>query len=154
MNNLKEEIRRITSSHIVSLEVLSEEEGQMVSEGIIDKFVNDNPRALWEGFKYRPISIDTEGDYPYLKLPSLFSKDEELLLVVDDNNVEYHVLKGQIDSIMLFIEDCEGLDEYYLVSEDWNRIICENDHDQLLYLDLKSVDSETMHSKRNDRNFT
>ena len=137
MINLKAEITRIIDSQIADkLNVVIGQEHDDVIGTIRDNFVQGNPRAFWEGFKRKPVIVDTGGDYPYLKLPSLVSSDEELFLIVDDSNEEYHILKGKIGGIMFFIEDCEGLDEYYLLSNDLKRIISENDHDQLLYLDL------------------
>lgn len=81
---------------------------------------------------------NTKGDYPHLKLSDLVAENELLYLIIDVSNEEYFIIQGYIRSIIYLIEDCSGLDEYYIVSNDMQRIICETDHDELLYIDLNS----------------
>lgn len=37
----------------------------------------------------------------------------------------------------MFIGDCDGLDEYYLVIEDFMELYSLTDHDDLLYIDVR-----------------
>lgn len=37
----------------------------------------------------------------------------------------------------MFIGDCDGLDEYYLVTEDFMELYSLTDHDDLLYIDVR-----------------
>lgn len=39
--------------------------------------------------------------------------------------------------IYIFIGNCEGLDEYYLVTEDFMELYSITDHDDLLYIDVR-----------------
>ena len=42
-----------------------------------------------------------------------------------------------MSDIHRFIGDCEGLDEYYLVTEDFMELYSITDHDDLLYIDVR-----------------
>ena len=42
-----------------------------------------------------------------------------------------------MSDIHKFIGDCEGLDEYYLVTEDFMELYSITDHDDLLYIDVR-----------------
>ena len=137
MTTIKQEIQRITADFPVQLLEIDGENKEQLINNIKDTFVRGNPRALWLGFKYIPDSIKYEFDYPYLKIPELVDSNEILYFLIDDFNTNYYLLKGLINDIFFFIEECEGLDEYYIVSEDIKRIICETDHDELLLIDVQ-----------------
>lgn len=138
MSNLKEEIKRIVIETENTLTLILDGDHGEIIQSIRENFIQSNPRALWEGFKHEPIPVDTEGDYPHLKLSDLVAENELLYLIIDVSNEEYFIIQGYIRSIIYLIEDCSGLDEYYIVSNDMQRIICETDHDELLYIDLNS----------------
>lgn len=140
---LKKEILRIASNDSIDLKIIEGERKGNIIDDVKNIFVYNNPRAFWLDFKFLTKSIEYNEDYPYLKLPDLVSKDEILYLLIDDFNDEFHVIEGRIKDIMFFIEDCEGLDEYYIVSQDLKRMICENDHDELLYINIHENKKKT-----------
>lgn len=136
MSILEKEIKRIISKNSVDLFLLKNEEKEKIINDIKSTFVYNNPRVFWLDFKYIAKSIKYNSDYPYLKIPDLIDNDEILYFLIDDFNKNFHLLKGQFRHIFFFIEECEGLDEYYIISQNIDRIICENDHDELLYIDI------------------
>lgn len=42
-----------------------------------------------------------------------------------------------MSDIHIFIGDCDGLDEYYLVTEDFMELYSITDHDELFYIDVR-----------------
>lgn len=104
---------------------------------LYDTFVSDNPRALWLSLKYVPRSIDCKMEDPYFHLPDIIDKDTVLYFFIDYWNVDFVVYKARMADIHTFIGDCDGLDEYYLVTEDFMELYCITDHDDLLYIDVR-----------------
>jgi hypothetical protein len=135
MNDFENEMSRVISICPFDLQVIENERKQIIITNIKEGFVKNDPRALWVDFKYIPISIDCNDDYPYHKIPNLVSNDDEILyFIIDYFNEIFYVLEGNIKSIMFFIEECEELDEYYIVNNNFSNLICENDHDDLCIL--------------------
>lgn len=124
----------IEENNLDLLEIKGLEKKQITNK-IKEVFVIDNPRALWLNFKYKPSSIKYEGDYPHKKLPDIISNGEPLLFLIDDND-EYYLFKGYLTAIMQFIEECAGLNEYYLVNLSFTKMACETDHGELLYINI------------------
>ena len=52
-------------------------------------------------------------------------------------HIGFVVYKAKLSDIHIFIGDCEGLDEYYLVTEDFMELYSITDHDDLLYIDVR-----------------
>jgi hypothetical protein len=138
MNDFKNEISRIISICPFDLKLIEDKEGKIIVDKVTEVFVKNNPRALWLDLKYKSISVDYEDDYPYKKIPELFNTGELLYLLVDYFNETFYILEGYIEAIIVFIEDCTGLDEYYIVDNDFTKLVCENDHDELLFIDVFS----------------
>lgn len=136
MSILEQEIKRITSNDSINLLLLEGKDKEKIIDNIESTFVFDNPRAYWLDFRYLAKSIEYNSDYPYLKIPDLVGYDEIVYFLIDDFNTKPHLLKGKFKDVFFFIEECEGLDEYYIISKNIDKIICENDHDELLYIDI------------------
>lgn len=144
MSILEQEIIRIASNDRMELSVIRGSEKDEILNRIKSVFVLGEPRAFWLSFRYFATLLEYDQDYPYLKLAQLVDRSENLYFLIDDFNERYHLLEGKIQEIVFFIEDCEGLDEYYVISSDFQRLICENDHDELLYIDI---------NKNSERNY-
>ena len=56
---------------------------------------------------------------------------------IDYEHIGFVVYKAKLSDIHIFIGDCEGLDEYYLVTEDFMELYSITDHDDLLYIDVR-----------------
>ena len=100
-------------------------------------FVVGNPRVWWLSLKYKPISYVFEQKEQYKKIADFFDKEEEVWFVVEDefNNNEQLLYKMKITYVIDIIGECMGF-EYNIISEDYNRFLCETDHDEFLFIDI------------------
>lgn len=136
MVNLKNQIRITIEETNLDLPEIENAEKDQVINKIKEVFVIDDPRAFWLSFKYKPTSIKYVGDYPHVELPKILSIEEDYYFLIDDFNSEFHLFKGNLYTIMQFIEECIGLDEYYLIDLNIKKMACETDHGELLYIDV------------------
>lgn len=104
---------------------------------LYDTFVIGNPYALWLSFKYVPYSIDCNMEDPYFHLLDLIDRNTVFYFFIDYEHIGFVVYKAKLSDIHIFIGDCEGLDEYYLVTEDFMELYSITDHDDLLYIDVR-----------------
>lgn len=136
MFNLENEISKAVLENSINLRKIEEEEKDEILTNIKNNFVVGNPRALWLSLKYKPESIQFTEEYPYLKLKDILASDEDYILLIDEDNEFFHTFIGRRDSIIKLIEECIGLDEYYIINSCYTIFICETDHDELLYINL------------------
>jgi len=40
------------------------------------------------------------------------------------------------ENIVKFIDECIGLDEYYIIYDNFTKLVCETDHGELLFIDI------------------
>ena len=97
-----------------------------------------------------PYSIDCNMEDPYFHLLDIIDKNIVFYFFIDYWNRDFIVYKARMSDIHIFIGDCEGLDEYYLVTEDFMELYSITDHDDLLYIDVRKnkmkVDNVCQHS--------
>lgn len=136
MFNIKDQINLAIIESKLSLLEINGTEKEHIIERVQDVFVIDNPRALWLNFKYKPVSLKYAGDYPYILLRDILNYTEDYYLLIDDSNINFHIFRGNPAAIITLIEECVGLDEYYLVDLEIKKLICETDHGELLYIDV------------------
>lgn len=74
---------------------------------------------------------------PYFHLLDIIDKNIVFYFFIDYWNKDFIVYKARMSDIHIFIGDCEGLDEYYLVTEDFMELYSITDHDDLLYIDVR-----------------
>ena len=131
----KEEISKTIKENNLSLIEIEGVEKIFFIKNLYNRFIKNNPRALWLDFKYKPTSISYEKSIQD-ELVKLIPEKEDIYFVVDDFNIEYHIYKSNINDVFIFIEECVGLDEYYIVYDNFNKLFCENDHGELLFIDI------------------
>lgn len=131
-----DEIDRTVRDNKLSLLKIEEQEKVELLQRLYDTFVIGDPRALWLSFKYVPDSIDCHMEDPYWHLPDVIDKDTQLYLIIDYWNTDFVVFKGRMSDIYTFIGDCDGLDEFYLMTTDCQELYSITDHDDLLYIDV------------------
>lgn len=146
-----EEIDRTVSDNKLSLLKIEGSEKEELLQRLYDTFVIGNPRALWLSFKYVPDSIDCNMEDPYWHLPEVIDKETILYFIIDYWNTDFVVFKGRMSDIHTFIGDCDGLDEFYLMTTDFRELYSITDHDDLLYIDvnknrLKNADAVKLES--------
>lgn len=131
-----EEIDRTVSDNNLPLQKIEGIEKDELLQRLHETFVIGDPRALWLSFRYVAESIDCGADDPYWHLPDVIDKDATLYFIIDYWNTDFVVFKGRMSDIHTFIGDCEGLDEFYLMTPDFKKLYSITDHDDLYYIDV------------------
>lgn len=131
-----EEIDRTVRDNKLPLHKLEGSEKEELLRKLYATFIVGNPRALWLSFKYEAEWIDCHMEDPYWHLPDVIDKDAILYLIVDYWNRDFVVFKGRMSDIHTFIGDCDGIDEFYLMTADCQKLYSVTDHDDLLYIDV------------------
>ena len=131
-----EEIDRTVRDNKLPLLKIEGQEKEVLLQRLYDTFVIGNPRALWLSFKYVPDSIDCNMEDPYWHLLDIINRDTVLYFVIDYWNTDFVVFKGCMSDIHTFIDDCDGLDEFYLMTTACSELYSITDHDDLLYINV------------------
>lgn len=131
-----DEIDRTVRDNALALHKLGGADKESLLGRLHDTFVDGDPRALWESFRYVPAMIDCNGEDPYLHLPDIIPADTELYFIIDYWNRDFVVFRGRMADIHVFIGDCDGLDEFYLMTTDCRRLYSVTDHDVLYHIDI------------------
>lgn len=139
MFNLDKEIERTIKDNNLPFEKVEDVDKDIFIRKLYDTFVTGNPRALWQSLKYSPCTIDCHLEDPYFHLLTVISKDVYLYFIIDCWNNNFTIYKAKMSAIYTFIGDCEGLDEYYLLTTDFMELYCITDHDDLLYIDIRKI---------------
>lgn len=130
------EIDRTVRDNNLPLIKIEGKEKEELLQKLHDTFVIGNPRALWLSFRYVAESIDCGMDDPYWHLLDVIDKDATLYFIIDYWNTDFVVFKGLMSDIHAFIGDCDGLDEFYLMTTDFAQLYSITDHDDLYYIDV------------------
>lgn len=131
-----EEIDRTVRDNKLPLRKIDGKEKEELLHKLYDTFIIGNPRALWLNFKFVPDRIDCNMDDPYWHLLEIIDKNTTLYFIIDYWNTDFVVFKGRMSDIHTFIGDCDGLDEFYLMTIDCHELYSITDHDDLLYIDV------------------
>ena len=86
-------------------------------------------------FDYKEIERTIKDNH--LPFQEIIDKNIVFYFFIDYWNRDFIVYKARMSDIHIFIGDCEGLDEYYLVTEDFMELYSITDHDDLLYIDVR-----------------
>lgn len=97
-------------------------------------FVNGDPRVWWLSLKYRPEFFVFELEQPYKEIVHFFDKEEDVWFVIEDD--EQLLYKTKILYVIDIIGECSVF-EYNIISENYDRFLCENDHGAFLFIDLR-----------------
>ena len=131
-----DEIARTVRDNNLPLQKIEGSEKEKLLQKLYDTFVIGDPRALWLSFKYVPASIDCNMEDPYWHLHEVIEQDTILYFIIDYWNTDFVVFKGRMSDIYTFIGDCDGLDEFYLMTTDCQELYSITDHDDLLYINV------------------
>lgn len=131
-----DEIERTVRDNNLSLQKIDGKKKDDLMQRLYDQFIAGNPRALWLSFKYVPDIIDCNMEDPYWHLPDIIDSEAILYFIIDYWNTDFVVFKGKMKDIHTFIGDCDGLDEFYIMTTDFQELYSVTDHDDLLYIDV------------------
>ena len=115
------------------------EEKERILFKLQDKFVDGNPRVWWLALKHKPTSFIFERQDPYKEIVKFFDKEEEVWFVIEDefNANEQILYKTKILYVIDIIEENYTYFEYNIISENYDRFLCQTDHDEILFIDLR-----------------
>lgn len=116
------EIERTVRDNKLRFQKIDGTEKEELLQRMYDTFIDGNPRALWEGFRYKPERIDCNMEDPYWHLLDVIDKDAVFYFVIDYWNRDFVIFKGRMEEIHTFIGDCDGIDEFYLMTPDLSLI--------------------------------
>lgn len=131
------EIERTIKDNNLLFQKIEDADKACLIQRLYDTFVVGNPRALWLSFKYIPYSIDCNREDPYWHLLDIIDKNRVLYFIIDYWNKDFVIYKAKMSDIHIFIGDCEGLDEFYLMTSDLIELYSITDHDDLLHIDVR-----------------
>ncbi len=132
-----EEIERTVRDNKLGLQKISGADKDGLLRRLYDTFIVGDPRALWESFRYVPDRIDCNMEDPYLHLPEVMDMDAVYYFIIDYWNVDLIIFKGRMSDIYTFIGDCDGLDEFYIMTPDYLQLYSITDHDVLYHIDVR-----------------
>ncbi|WP_018338756.1 DUF6756 family protein [Butyricimonas synergistica] len=131
------EIERTIKDNNLLFQKIENADKEWLIQRLYDTFVVGNPRALWLNFKYVPYSIDCNREDPYWHLLDVIDKNTVLYFIINYWNKDFVIYKARMSDIHVFIGDCEGLDEFYLMTLDFMELYSITDHDDLLHIDVR-----------------
>ena len=107
-------------------------------------FVEGNPRVWWLSLKYKPERYVFEVNEPWKEIVRFFDKDEMVYFIIEDAYIfsEQMLCKAKISQVIEIVENSEMVFEYNLVSLNYDRFMCETDHDEYLFVNRSGEGNE------------
>lgn len=114
------------------------EEKERILFKLQEKFVSGNPRVWWLALKYKPTSFFFERQDPHKEIVNFFDKEEVWFVIEDEFNANEQILyKTKIRYVIDIIEENCTYFEYNIISENYDKFLCQTDHDDILFIDLR-----------------
>ena len=106
-----------------------QELGGDVLDRIKNRFVLGNPRVWWLSFRFPPKEHHYDDDDQYKRI-SCFLNNEDFCYFIAELDVT-HIFKARVADVVFIIGECSFF-EYYVVSMDLKKLICETEHGDFL----------------------
>lgn len=110
-----------------------QELGGDVLDRIKNRFVLGNPRVWWLSFRFSPKEYHYDDDYQYKRI-SCFLNNEDFCYFIAELDVT-HIFKARVADVVFIIGECSFF-EYYVVSMDLKKLICETEHGDFLKITI------------------
>ncbi len=110
-----------------------QELGGDVLDRIKNRFVLGNPRVWWLSFRFPPKEYHYYDDYQYKRI-SCFLNNEDFCYFIAELDVT-HIFKARVADVVFIIGECSFF-EYYVVSMDLKKLICETEHGDFLKITI------------------
>ena len=110
-----------------------QELGGDVLDRIKNRFVLGNPRVWWLSFRFPPKEHHYYDDYQYKRI-SCFLNNEDFCYFIAELDVT-HIFKARVADVVFIIGECSFF-EYYVVSMDLKKFICETEHGDFLEITI------------------
>ena len=134
-NQLEKEIREAISYLKIEkkVKIITGKEKNKILLKLQKIFVSGNPRVWWLSLKYRPVSFVFKQEKPYEKIVNFFDETEDVWFIVEDTDQLLYKLK--VSDVIDIIANCSYF-EYNIISETYDKFLCETDHNEFLYIDI------------------
>ena len=110
-----------------------QELGGDVLDRIKNRFVLGNPRVWWLSFRFPPKEHHYDDDYQYKRI-SCFLNNEDFCYFIAELDVT-HIFKARVADVVFIIGECSFF-EYYVVSMDLKKLICETEQGDFLEITI------------------
>ena len=110
-----------------------QELGGDVLDRIKNRFVLGNPRVWWLSFRFPPKEHHYDDDYQYKRI-SCFLNNEDFCYFIAELDVT-HIFKARVADVVFIIGECSFF-EYYVVSMDLKKLICETEYGDFLEITI------------------
>lgn len=133
MPSIKNEIEKIIHDRHISphdFHGVSEEESQIILEKIETVFSSKKSPSideLWNRLSEEPLTL-TDKNF-FQKYHTVIDQDIFVLLALEDGE-KYSLFEGKIKYIETILSEIPFC-EYYILSKNYDWLICENHHDQI-----------------------
>ena len=112
------------------IEIQNKEKDNIIAD-IMSKFVVGNPRVWWLAFKKKPGTFSFDDEFQYQRINQFFDNDEVCYFIAELDLI--HVFKLSVRNIIKILGECSFF-EYYITDLKIQKLLCETDHGDLLYL--------------------
>lgn len=131
----KEIIRSVKEQNLQNVvQIFNAKTANIITNNLKEIFVLGTPRVWWLSLRYEPKSFIFDEPNSFEKITHFFNDDDEVWWIIEDEDL---LFKLQIKHIILIIADCPFF-EYNIVSLDKTKLLIENDHNEFLFIDLRS----------------
>lgn len=133
---MREEITSIVNELNLTREVLLFDNNTFSNDlinKIKSKFVIGNPRVWWLDFLKEPVIYSYNTKFLYEKIIIFFDETTIVWIVIEDDiNI---LLLTSIHNFLKIVAECSYF-EYNIINLELTKLVCENEHDQLLVIEL------------------
>ena len=116
------------------------QKGEEIFNAVQNHYVTGNPRVWWLSFKTAPKSYYFEDNDGFHHIKDILIKNNitppKIVYFIADIDDEFEtnpVFKLNLDEVSNILEECQFF-EYYICPLDLSWLICENDHNQILFI--------------------
>lgn len=144
--SLRQELEEACSTgNIRDHEVPATEE---VIRAIESMYVEGVPCAWWFGLRHVVHRQHSDDDQSYVGIEHIVRQycdpdmraNQKLLFIVDEDNERHHVLALTLDEMVHVIAECRFF-EYYICSNDYGWLLCENEHGEFIICKRSGLDT-------------
>lgn len=133
--NLYETVKSaIDNLQLSKEEIIECEENEAISiqNKIKEAFIKGEPRAWWLSLKQPYEKIEFSNGEGYKNLAKFVPKNElKCWFIPETGDINLPVFYAKVDVITLVLAECHFF-EYYLVGKQFDWMIIENDHNELI----------------------
>ena len=130
----------VEACNIFSISNSTIQNGEEILKEITGRYTTGNPRVWWLSFKNIPQSYHFANNDGFRHIEDLLIQNNVVppetvyfIADIDDESEDNPVFKISLDKVPNVLEECRFF-EYYVCPFDLSWLICENDHNEILFI--------------------